>query len=177
MKQTQQSEIALQLSLRYEKWTRPVGTPQLSDSTFFGPLQAEAAKSARILRAESEATARIKEAEADAECRHLAGRGIANARRAIVAGLQDSVVAFKHDVSGASASEVMQFILNTQYYDTLKEVAQHAKHSVIMMPPTAQNPSNAPSAPALDAIAESIQRGTLVAQLAASSHDDHASSS
>eukprot|EP01089_Gocevia_fonbrunei_P020242 TRINITY_DN747_c0_g1_i2.p1 TRINITY_DN747_c0_g1~~TRINITY_DN747_c0_g1_i2.p1 ORF type:complete len:260 (+),score=68.51 TRINITY_DN747_c0_g1_i2:123-902(+) len=83
---------------------------------------AERNKVAAADRAEAGKIAVIKNAEADAESKYLAGVGIARQRMAIVDGLRDSVVNFSKGVEGSSAKDVMDLVLITQYFDTLKEI-------------------------------------------------------
>jgi regulator of protease activity HflC (stomatin/prohibitin superfamily) len=71
-------------------------------------------------RGEAEKILVVKKAEAEAESKALQGQGIANQRKAIIEGLQTSVEQFQKTVEGASAKEVMQLVLVTQYFDTLK---------------------------------------------------------
>src|ERR1700726_2246392 len=70
-------------------------------------------------RGEAEKIPVVKKAEAEAQSKALQGQGIANQRKAIIEGLQGSIEQFQKTV-GASASEVMQLVLVTQYFDTIK---------------------------------------------------------
>ena len=92
-------------------------------------------------RGEAEKILKVKQAEAEAEAKALQGKGIADQRKAIVAGLRESVEAFKESVEGSTAKDVMALVLMTQYFDTLKEIGAQAKSNVIFMP-------NAPGAQA-----------------------------
>jgi len=76
----------------------------------------------------------VKAAEADAESKYLAGCGIARQRRAIVDGLRDSVAAFTETIPGASPKEVMDLVLVTQYFDTLKDIGHNGKSNTIFLP-------------------------------------------
>lgn len=76
----------------------------------------------------------VKAAEADAESKALSGKGIADQRRAIVEGLRESVDEFQKTVPGASAQDVMNLILMTQYFDTLKDLGQTSKTNTILIP-------------------------------------------
>ncbi|MDI9349000.1 MAG: SPFH domain-containing protein [Candidatus Symbiobacter sp.] len=75
-------------------------------------------------RGEAEKILVVKKAEAEAESKALQGHGIANQRKAIIEGLQNSVEAFQKVVGGVSTSEVMQLVLVTQYFDTLKSIGE-----------------------------------------------------
>jgi len=85
-------------------------------------------------KAEAEKIISVKAAEGDAEARFLAGCGIARQRKAIVDGLRESVVAFSDSVPGATAKDVMDLVLITQYFDTLKEIGSHGKSSTVFIP-------------------------------------------
>eukprot|EP01122_Echinamoeba_exundans_P001654 TRINITY_DN1166_c0_g1_i1.p1 TRINITY_DN1166_c0_g1~~TRINITY_DN1166_c0_g1_i1.p1 ORF type:complete len:394 (+),score=105.49 TRINITY_DN1166_c0_g1_i1:128-1183(+) len=92
----------------------------------------------RLKAAEAEAEAeklkRVKQAEAEAAATHLAGKGIADARREIVHGLQDSVAAFQQEIAGMKSQEILMMVLATQYLDAMKEVATHSRTNTILMP-------------------------------------------
>ncbi|KAI3942642.1 hypothetical protein MKW98_014229 [Papaver atlanticum] len=85
-------------------------------------------------KAEAEKILQIKRAEGEAESKYLAGLGIARQRQAIVDGLRDSVVGFSTNVPGTSAKDVMDMVLVTQYFDTMKEIGAHSKSSAVFIP-------------------------------------------
>lgn len=85
-------------------------------------------------KGEAEKILRVKAAEADAESKALSGKGIADQRRAIVEGLRDSVDEFQKTVPGTSAQDVMNLILMTQYFDTLKEIGEKSRSNTILIP-------------------------------------------
>jgi hypothetical protein len=66
----------------------------------------------------------------------LQGEGIANQRKAIIAGLKDSVEDFAKTVPGSTPQDVMQLVLMTQYFDNLKEVAANDHTNTILIPHT-----------------------------------------
>jgi regulator of protease activity HflC (stomatin/prohibitin superfamily) len=76
----------------------------------------------------------VKNAEAEAESKRLQGEGIAKQRQAIVAGLRESIAAFKESVSTVSEHDVLNLVLMTQYFDTLKEIGVTSGSKVILMP-------------------------------------------
>jgi regulator of protease activity HflC (stomatin/prohibitin superfamily) len=76
----------------------------------------------------------VKNAEAEAESKRLQGEGIAKQRRAIVDGLRESIAAFTDQIGGVSATDVMQLVLLTQYFDTLKEIGVSSGSKVILLP-------------------------------------------
>jgi regulator of protease activity HflC (stomatin/prohibitin superfamily) len=84
-------------------------------------------------RGEAEKILVVKKAEAESESKALQGQGIANQRKAIIEGLQTSVEQFQKAVEGASAAEVMQLVLVTQYFDTLKSIGENDKTSTLFL--------------------------------------------
>jgi regulator of protease activity HflC (stomatin/prohibitin superfamily) len=89
---------------------------------------------AAAARGEAEKILVVKKAEAESESKALQGQGIANQRRAIIEGLQTSVEQFQKAVEGASAMEVMQLVLVTQYFDTLKAIGENDKTNTLFLP-------------------------------------------
>ncbi len=84
-------------------------------------------------RGEAEKILVVKKAEAEAESKALQGQGTANQRRAIIEGLQNSIGEFQKVVSGTSASEVMQLVLVTQYFDTLRAIGELNKTNTLFL--------------------------------------------
>lgn len=97
-------------------------------------MSAQRMKVAAVEKAEAEKIMKVKAAEGDAESKALQGKGIADQRRAIVEGLQESVEHFQSSIPGTSAQDVMNLVLMTQYFDTLKEVGQNS--NTILIPHT-----------------------------------------
>lgn len=91
-------------------------------------------REAAIQQAEAEKIRVVKAAEGEAESKALQGQGIANQRKAIIEGLRESVEEFSTSVDGTSAQEVMNLVLMTQYFDTLKEVSNASKTNTILVP-------------------------------------------
>jgi regulator of protease activity HflC (stomatin/prohibitin superfamily) len=85
-------------------------------------------------KGEAEKVLKVKAAEAEAEAKALSGQGIADQRKAIVDGLRDSVDEFQRSVQGATAADVMNLVLMTQYFDTLKEIGATSHSSTILIP-------------------------------------------
>lgn len=85
-------------------------------------------------KAEAEKIVQIKRAEGEAEAKYLSGLGIARQRQAIVDGLRDSVIGFAENVPGTSAKDVMDMVLITQYFDTMKEIGASSKSSAVFIP-------------------------------------------
>lgn len=95
---------------------------------------AQREREATVSRGETEKILAVKKAEADAESKRLQGEGIANQRRAIIAGLQESVEAFQKAIEGVQASDVMALVLVTQYLDTMKDIGASANSNTILLP-------------------------------------------
>lgn len=85
-------------------------------------------------KAEAEKILQIKRAEGEAESKYLSGLGIARQRQAIVDGLRDSVLGFSVNVPGTTAKDVMDMVLVTQYFDTMKEIGASSKSSAVFIP-------------------------------------------
>lgn len=85
-------------------------------------------------KAEAEKILQIKRAEGEAESKYLSGLGVARQRQAIVDGLRDSVLAFSENVPGTTARDIMDMVLVTQYFDTMKEIGASSKSSSVFIP-------------------------------------------
>jgi regulator of protease activity HflC (stomatin/prohibitin superfamily) len=108
-------------------------------------------------RGEAEKILVVKKAEAEAESKALQGQGIANQRKAIIEGLRESIEQFQRVVDGATAKEVMQLVLVTQYFDTLKSIGESDKTSTLFLP-------HSPAA--VKEVSDQILQSMLVAQSA-----------
>jgi len=95
---------------------------------------AQREREATVSRAETNKMLLVKQAEAEAESKRLQGEGIANQRKAIITGLKDSVEDFAKTVPGSTPQDVMQLVLMTQYFDTLKEIAANDHTNTILIP-------------------------------------------
>lgn len=89
---------------------------------------------AAVEQAEADKIRVVKAAEAEAESKALQGKGVADQRTAIVNGLKQSVAQFQNDVHGTSAHDVMNLVLMTQYFDTLKDVGLSSNSNTILIP-------------------------------------------
>jgi len=108
-------------------------------------------------RGEAEKILVVKKAEAEAESKALQGQGIANQRKAIIEGLQNSVEQFQKAVEGATSKEVMQLVLVTQYFDTLKSIGENDKSNTLFL-------SHSPAA--VSEVSDQILKSMLVANAA-----------
>ena len=91
-------------------------------------------KYAALEEAEGEKIRIVKKAEAQAESTRLSGQGIAQQRLEIVRGFKESVEDFQRSLKNVSHEEVMQFVLLTQYFDTLNNVGSNSKNTSILIP-------------------------------------------
>ncbi len=85
-------------------------------------------------RGEAEKILKIKKAEAEAESSALQGKGLADQRRAIIEGLQVSIEDFQKAIAGTNSQNVMNLVLMTQYFETLKEIGTSGLSNTIMLP-------------------------------------------
>jgi len=112
---------------------------------------------AAAARGEAEKILVVKKAEAEAESKALQGQGIANQRRAIIEGLQGSIEQFQRVVGTTSTLEVMQLVLVTQYFDTLKSIGESDKTNTLFL-------SHSPGA--VKEISEQLMQSMLAAEKA-----------
>ena len=101
--------------------------------------------------AEGRKIAKIKDAEAEKESKRLQGEGVADQRLAIIKGFADSVEDFSNTLKDVSPIEIMQFVLLTQHYDTIKDIGE--KNSAIIVP---YNPGT------LQSLQEQVMQGTFM---------------
>ena len=106
-------------------------------------------------RGEADKILVVKKAEAEAESKALQGQGIANQRKAIVEGLQSSIEQFQKAVEGATSKDVMQLVLVTQYFDTLKSIGENDKTNTLFL---AHSPT------AVKEVSDQILESMLLAQ-------------
>ncbi len=91
-------------------------------------------KEAAFEEAEANKIRIVKKAEAEAEAKRLSGEGIAQQRLEIVRGFKESVEDFKKTMKTVTHEEIMQFVLMTQYFDTIKDIGANSKNSSILLP-------------------------------------------
>ena len=85
-------------------------------------------------KAEAEKILQVKKAEGEAEAKYLQGTGIARQRQAITEGLRESILQFSNNVPGTSSKDVMDLVLITQYFDTMKEIGSGSKNTTVFLP-------------------------------------------
>lgn len=98
---------------------------------------AEREKQAAEFEAEADRIRIVAKAKAEAESKRLQGQGIADQRREIAKGLEESVDILNS--VGINSQEASALIVVTQHYDTLQSMGENANSNLIMLP-------NAPSA-------------------------------
>lgn len=89
---------------------------------------------AAVEQAEADKIRVVKAAEAEAESKALQGTGIANQRKAIIDGLRESVENFSASINSATPQDVMNLVMMTQYFDTIKDVSNSSKTNTILIP-------------------------------------------
>jgi len=98
---------------------------------------AEREKLAAEYEGEAERIRIVAKAKAEAESKRLQGQGIADQRREIARGLEESVEVLNK--VGINSQEASALIVVTQHYDTLQSMGENVNSNLIMLP-------NAPSA-------------------------------
>jgi len=114
--------------------------------------EGEAVKIRAIKEAEAAAATTEIQAKADAEAKYMQGQGIARQRQAIITGLRDSVNAFKSEVTGVDAKNVLDLMIVTQYFDMMKEIGAQSKTNAVFM-------NHSPGA--LEDLATAVQKGFM----------------
>lgn len=98
----------------------------------------EREKIAAEYEGEAERIRIVAKAKAEAESKRLQGQGIADQRREIAKGLEDSVEILNK--VGINSQEASALIVITQHYDTLQAVGESTNSNLILLP---NNPSSA----------------------------------
>jgi len=84
-------------------------------------------------RGEAAKILQVKEAEGGMESKILQGKGIAGERLAIVDGLERSIELFQKGIPGATAKDVMDVLILTQYFDTLTKLGEKSGTRLIVL--------------------------------------------
>lgn len=87
---------------------------------------------AAVDAAETEKLTRVRAAEASCTSRRLAGEGLAQQRKALVAGLLSTVKEMKSDVPSLSTQDAATMLIMNQYYDTLRAIASRSGRRVMV---------------------------------------------
>lgn len=101
---------------------------------------AEREKVAAEYEAEAERIKIVAKARAEAESKRLQGQGIADQRREIARGLEESVDVLNN--VGINSQEASALIVVTQHYDTLQSLGEKTNSNLILMPNAPQAGSN-----------------------------------
>ncbi|MEO5789958.1 MAG: SPFH domain-containing protein [Gelidibacter sp.] len=78
----------------------------------------------------------VERAKAEAESKRLQGQGIADQRREIARGLEESVDVLNR--VGINSQEASALIVVTQHYDTLQSIGEHVNSNLILLPNSPQ---------------------------------------
>lgn len=97
---------------------------------------AEREKVAAEFEAEAERIKIVAKARAEAESKRLQGQGIADQRREIARGLEESVEVLNN--VGINSQEASALIVVTQHYDTLQSIGEETNTNLILMPNSPQ---------------------------------------
>ncbi len=100
---------------------------------------AERIKVAAEYEGEAERIRIVAKATAEAESKRLQGQGIADQRREIARGIEDSVESLNK--VGINSQEASALIVVTQHYDTLQAIGENTNSNLILLPnsPSAAN--------------------------------------
>jgi len=101
---------------------------------------AEREKVAAEYEAEAERIKIVAKARAEAESKRLQGQGIADQRREIARGLEESVDVLNN--VGINSQEASALIVVTQHYDTLQSIGEETNTNLILLPNSPQTGSN-----------------------------------
>lgn len=96
----------------------------------------EREKIAAEYEAEAERIKIVAKARAEAESKRLQGQGIADQRREIARGLEESVEVLNN--VGINSQEASALIVVTQHYDTLQSIGEESNSNLILLPNTPQ---------------------------------------
>lgn len=95
---------------------------------------ADREKRAAEFEAEAERIRIVAKAKAEAESKRLQGQGIADQRREIAKGLEESVDILNK--VGINSQEASALIVVTQHYDTMQAMGENANSNLILLPNT-----------------------------------------
>ena len=101
---------------------------------------AERQKVAAEYEAEAERIRIVARAKAEAESKRLQGQGIADQRREIARGLEESVEVLNK--VGINSQEASALIVVTQHYDTLQSMGENSNSNLVLLPNSPASGSN-----------------------------------
>ena len=95
---------------------------------------AEREKKAKEARGEGDRLMQVKHAEGEAETKRLQGKGTGDQMLEIARGRKAALEELRKAMPEASDSELTQFVMMTQYFDTLREIGAQAKSNTLIVP-------------------------------------------
>ncbi|WP_370477399.1 SPFH domain-containing protein [Tamlana flava] len=101
---------------------------------------AEREKTAAQYEGDAQRILIVEKAKAEAESKRLQGQGIADQRREIARGLEESVEVLNR--VGINSQEASALIVVTQHYDTLQSLGEETNSNLILLPNAPQAGSN-----------------------------------
>jgi len=101
---------------------------------------AEREKTAAQYEGDAQRILIVERAKAEAESKRLQGMGIADQRREIARGLEESVDVLNR--VGINSQEASALIIVTQHYDTLQSIGSETNSNLILLPNSPQAGSN-----------------------------------
>lgn len=101
---------------------------------------AEREKTAAQYEGDAQRILIVEKAKAEAESKRLQGQGIADQRREIARGLEESVDVLNR--VGINSQEASALIVVTQHYDTLQAIGSETNSNLILLPNSPQAGSN-----------------------------------
>ena len=97
---------------------------------------AEREKNAAQFEGDAQRILIVEKAKAEAESKRLQGQGIADQRREIARGLEESVEVLNK--VGINSQEASALIVVTQHYDTLQSIGEETNSNLILLPNSPQ---------------------------------------
>jgi regulator of protease activity HflC (stomatin/prohibitin superfamily) len=101
---------------------------------------AEREKVAAQYEADADRIRIVAKAQAEAESKKLQGKGIADQRREIARGLEDSVESLNQ--VGINPQEASALIVIVQHYDTLQAIGENSRSNMLLLPSSPVTASN-----------------------------------
>ena len=101
---------------------------------------ADREKTAAQYEGDAQRILNVEKAKAEAESKRLQGQGIADQRREIARGLEESVEVLNK--VGINSQEASALIVVTQHYDTLQAIGSETNSNLILLPNSPQAGSN-----------------------------------
>jgi regulator of protease activity HflC (stomatin/prohibitin superfamily) len=119
-------------------------------------------------KGEAERILKVKSAEAEAQSKALQGKGMADQRKAIIQGLKESVADFRESLPGSTEQDVLNLVMVTQYFDTIKDLGSSSNNNTILIP---HSPSS------VGDIMEQIRTTMITANQVGAAHNKQVSNS